>query len=467
MPVTRALRGKPAGGMEERASPLATRTRADRSEISERLPALGAHPTLTRRITAPLGRRRLKIATAALVALATAGTVAIAVPAAADPGGSAPPSGTHSSATQPRQPSTASEAKQAWLDAATNSEAANEQLLTAQQREKQAQQGVLDAKVAVAEATLNASAAQADSVQAAAKYALYREQLAQFASASFRGARLGQLSALLTAPSTSDFLDEVSSLDQVAGSTKALMLEALAARDAATAAAAKAADAQAAATAASARADQALADARSATKAVADRKAKLDNQVAIYHRLFSALTGEERAAAMRAQQTAWEEQSQRAVQQQAAERRVAGQVDGNADAGVQALSADSGPNGPVAAAGAKAQIAVSAALSRLGMPYVYGATGPSRFDCSGLTSWAWAQAGISIPRTSSGQAGLPVVPLDQLQPGDLITYYSPVHHVAMYIGNGQIVHASTEGMPVFITSMYRGGPYPVGHRVNY
>jgi cell wall-associated NlpC family hydrolase len=74
---------------------------------------------------------------------------------------------------------------------------------------------------------------------------------------------------------------------------------------------------------------------------------------------------------------------------------------------------------------------------------------------------------VSLPRTSAGQASLPVVPLDQLRPGDLITYYSPVHHVALYIGNGQIIHASTEGVPVYITSMYRGGPYPVGHRVNY
>jgi cell wall-associated NlpC family hydrolase len=74
---------------------------------------------------------------------------------------------------------------------------------------------------------------------------------------------------------------------------------------------------------------------------------------------------------------------------------------------------------------------------------------------------------VSLPRTSAGQAGLPVVPLNELRPGDLITYYSPVHHVALYIGNGQIIHASTEGVPVYITSMYRGGPYPVGHRVNY
>ena len=115
----------------------------------------------------------------------------------------------------------------------------------------------------------------------------------------------------------------------------------------------------------------------------------------------------------------------------------------------------------------RAQVAVDAALTRLGYRYVYGAAGPNAFDCSGLTSWAWAQAGVSIPHSSYSQSQLPYVPLDQLQPGDLVTYYSPVHHVALYIGNGQIIDASTESKPIFITSVYRGGPDPTGHRVNY
>ena len=99
------------------------------------------------------------------------------------------------------------------------------------------------------------------------------------------------------------------------------------------------------------------------------------------------------------------------------------------------------------------------------MAYVYGAAGPEAFDCSGLTSWAWAQAGVSIPHSSGAQSGYPSVPLDQLQPGDLVTYYSPVSHVAMYIGNGQVVHASTESRPVMVTGLYEAGPSPSGHRV--
>ena len=79
-----------------------------------------------------------------------------------------------------------------------------------------------------------------------------------------------------------------------------------------------------------------------------------------------------------------------------------------------------------------AGIAVAAALSRQGLPYVWAAEGPDTFDCSSLMMWAWAQAGVTIPRNSAAQAGLPEVPLDQLQVGDLVTYLlagQPRRHV--------------------------------------
>jgi cell wall-associated NlpC family hydrolase len=111
-----------------------------------------------------------------------------------------------------------------------------------------------------------------------------------------------------------------------------------------------------------------------------------------------------------------------------------------------------------------AQIAVDAALSVLGTQYVWGSADPSvGFDCSGLTSWAWAQAGVSIPHSSAAQYSLPHVPLGSVQPGDLIFYYSPISHVALYIGGGQIVHATHPGADgaVHTDSMYGYGS-PVG-----
>jgi cell wall-associated NlpC family hydrolase len=90
-----------------------------------------------------------------------------------------------------------------------------------------------------------------------------------------------------------------------------------------------------------------------------------------------------------------------------------------------------------------AAAAVQYALAQVGDSYVYGATGPDAFDCSGLTMMAWAQAGVALPHSSSAQMGSGTpVSMSALQPGDLVFYYSPVSHVAIYIGNGQIVHAA-------------------------
>jgi peptidoglycan DL-endopeptidase CwlO len=112
---------------------------------------------------------------------------------------------------------------------------------------------------------------------------------------------------------------------------------------------------------------------------------------------------------------------------------------------------------PAPAPRGNAQVAVDAALSKLGQPYRWGATGPNAFDCSGLMVWAWAQAGVSLPRTSAGQfAGLRRISREELRPGDLVFAGSPsVHHVGMYIGNGQIVHSPYTGSKVSIRSMNR------------
>ncbi|GAA1247714.1 C40 family peptidase [Kitasatospora nipponensis] len=90
--------------------------------------------------------------------------------------------------------------------------------------------------------------------------------------------------------------------------------------------------------------------------------------------------------------------------------------------------------------------AVTAALSKLGHAYVWGATGPGTFDCSGLMQWAYAQAGVSLPRTSQEQGHIGTgVSLADAQPGDLVIYGGDMHHVGMYIGNGQVVHAPHTG----------------------
>ncbi|GGL93282.1 hypothetical protein GCM10010129_41310 [Streptomyces fumigatiscleroticus] len=99
--------------------------------------------------------------------------------------------------------------------------------------------------------------------------------------------------------------------------------------------------------------------------------------------------------------------------------------------------------------GGAAAKALDFALAQIGKPYVWGAVGPSSYDCSGLTSAAWAAAGHPIPRTSQAQwQGLTHVSLSSVQPGDLIIYYSDATHVGMYAGDGQIVHAPRPGRTV-------------------
>lgn len=112
-----------------------------------------------------------------------------------------------------------------------------------------------------------------------------------------------------------------------------------------------------------------------------------------------------------------------------------------------------------------AALIVAAALSRIGDPYAWGAAGPSAFDCSGLVQWSYAQAGLSVPRTSQAQAagGQPVA-RDQLQPGDIVVYYPDASHVALYVGAGNVVEASTYGVPVQQVSVDAAGPYNQARR---
>jgi len=115
--------------------------------------------------------------------------------------------------------------------------------------------------------------------------------------------------------------------------------------------------------------------------------------------------------------------------------------------------------GSAPAASGRAGAAVQYALAQVGDAYVYGAAGPSAFDCSGLTMMAWAQAGVGLPHSSGGQMGSGTpVSQSQLQPGDLVFYYSPVSHVGMYIGNGQIVHAANPSSGV-TTAPVNSMPY--------
>ncbi|MFF0548145.1 NlpC/P60 family protein [Streptomyces sp. NPDC004311] len=167
------------------------------------------------------------------------------------------------------------------------------------------------------------------------------------------------------------------------------------------------------------RASGRLADLRARRDELAGHKAEIEGKLAAAKQLLARLTAEERAA-------------------------YEAQAPGNASTAAPAAAPP-----PAPADGSRAARAVAFAYGAIGKPYVWGATGPGSYDCSGLTQAAWRSAGVTLPRTTYTQinAGRRVS-RDQLAPGDLVFFYSGVTHVGLYVGNGQMIHAPRPGSTV-------------------
>ena len=117
-------------------------------------------------------------------------------------------------------------------------------------------------------------------------------------------------------------------------------------------------------------------------------------------------------------------------------------------------TAPSDPNLP--APSAAAQTAIDTARAQLGKPYVYAGSGPDVFDCSGLTAYAWAAAGVSLSHNAEAQyQSLPHVAQSDLAPGDLVFFGSPIHHVGIYVGGGTMIEAPYTGVDVRYHTIYR------------
>ncbi|SDY44606.1 Cell wall-associated hydrolase, NlpC family [Modestobacter sp. DSM 44400] len=302
------------------------------------------------------------------------------------------------------------------------------------------------------QATAVDAAAQLAAADAAVDTA--RDQVRVVARSAYTGDQLTTLQAMLTSSSADQLLDRVGTLDTIAQHNDALL-------GAAQQATTEAAEAKATA-------DRAAADAQAQVDRVATQQTDLQSQIVEYKAELARLTAEEQA---RAQELA--AQAHAAAAAAAAAADAAAAAPAAADAAAAAPAADdladrSAPAAsrssrepaapavgtPVFASSGAAQTAVNAALAQQGKPYVWAAAGPSSFDCSGLMSYAYAAAGISLPHSSRSQAAMGrAVSRAELQPGDLIAFYSPVSHIGMYIGNGQMVHAPTSGDVVKVASI--------------
>jgi cell wall-associated NlpC family hydrolase len=296
--------------------------------------------------------------------------------------------------TSSAAPTTTAEARQAVADT-------GEQLSALDEKVQQA--------LATAEQQQAAAAAAAGvAAQAQAQLDALEPQLRAIAQTGYVGTTRGRLAAFLTSGSADDLIEQMSTLDQLASHADAVVAQAAAARAAAEQAQQDAADAASAAEAAQADLEA--------------QKDQLEDQLADYQADFARLS---------------------AADQVRVQNVVAGPD----------VTASPAP-APTAAAG----VAVRTALAQVGDMYGVGDSGPDTFDCSGLTMYAYAAAGITLPHSSLAQSRVGVaVSRADLQPGDLVFFYSPISHVGMYIGNGQMVHSSVTGKPVAVTSVDKGG----------
>ncbi|MGI8311178.1 NlpC/P60 family protein [Saccharopolyspora hattusasensis] len=267
----------------------------------------------------------------------------------------------------------------------------------------------------------NQEAGQAEQVanQARAEEGRFRGQVDQLTHASYQGARLNKLSALLVSETPDDFLDRASALDVLAKDNNDAIKALTSARQQAETAERAAQDARN-------RAVQAETDAARIAEDLDQKTKAMQDQIAKARQRYNELSSADRDS-----------------------------LKSDGETGV----------GSIAGAGA-AVAAVNAALGKQGSDYVWGAKGPSTFDCSGLTYWAYKQAGVTIGGSTKTQVGEGrSVSASDLKPGDLIFYYSPVSHVSMYIGNGKAVHAPTEGDVVKVADYKTIGPITAIRRI--
>ncbi|GHA35983.1 hypothetical protein GCM10010391_19830 [Streptomyces anthocyanicus] len=252
-----------------------------------------------------------------------------------------------------------------------------------------------------------------------------RDGLGSMASAQYRSGGIDPSLQLFLSADPDNYLDKASTLDQLSGQqVEALKKIQVKQRDLAQQ---------------RSEASEKLKDLSATRTELGKKKKEVQGKLSSAQKLLNTLTAQEKAALQQDEQRS----------NRASERQVL-------------------TGGKSTPASGRAGAAFAAAQGKIGTPYVYGATGPSSFDCSGLTSWAYAQAGVGIPRTSQAQAnyGTRISSSSQLQVGDLVFFFSDLHHVGLYAGNGQVLHAPRTGTNVRYESMSTiGGPFMFGVRV--
>ncbi|MCX5603920.1 NlpC/P60 family protein [Streptomyces phaeochromogenes] len=270
-----------------------------------------------------------------------------------------------------------------------------------------------------------------------------REELGTFAAAQYRtGAAAPDTASLLLADNPQDYFDQTQLMDRLTSRQKQSVDDYV--------------TQQTATTEKRQEASESLETLTRTQSSLKTSKADVQRKLATARDLLSKLTTEEKARLAAIERQKQEEAQRKAdelARQQAADaerrRQEAAQSTGTST-GTGSATGTSGP-----ASTAKADKALAFARAQIGKPYVWGASGPGSYDCSGLTQAAWKAAGVTLPRTTWDQvkAGT-TVSVNSAQPGDLVFFYDDISHVGIYIGDGMMIHAPKPGAYVREESIY-------------
>ncbi|KKD04695.1 C40 family peptidase [Streptomyces sp. WM6386] len=272
-----------------------------------------------------------------------------------------------------------------------------------------------------------------------------REELGSFAAAQYRtGASAPDTATFLLADSPQDYFDQTQLMGRMTSRQKDAVDDYVTEQSATMKKRQEATDSL-----------ETLSESQSDLKTA---KATVQRKLSDARELLSQLTAEEKARLAAIEKKKQEEAARKAAElakQQAAEQKAAEEA---AAAEESASSSSSSSEASDSSYATKAEKTLAFARSQVGKPYVWGATGPDSYDCSGLTQAAWNAAGISLPRTTYDQVNAgTTVTLANARPGDLVFFYDDVTHVGIYIGNGKMIHAPKPGAYVREESIYYDG----------
>jgi cell wall-associated NlpC family hydrolase len=292
----------------------------------------------------------------------------------------------------------------------------------------------LDAQYTTAQANLDKAekslkSAEKDLVSQRAKVASMRKTLSALAANDYQNGNISLSAQMVTSGDAGQFLSRLTTMQNVSDRTKSRFQSFQSEQ-----ARLQTLEKQAAS-------DRTTIKASRDSQAVLLKKTKAKEADA--KKVLASLTAQEQQKLAREQAAAAQSRANAASQNSRSEVR----------SDTSASSTSSSSSSSTSASG-RAATAIAFAKSKIGGPYVYGGTGPTGYDCSGLMQAAWAAAGVSLPRTSQEQFGAGTsVSTSNLQPGDLVFYYSGPSHVGMYIGGGQIVHAANPSAGIKISSV--------------